>query len=207
MSDAHRIAALERENAMLATDLDLMTEKFKQAVRAEQTAKNRLNGQRAHEPRAADIQNVIDHWRLICDHPRAKAPAGSDRWDAVRKMLLAEFSTADLKQACNGAARVPYVVNSRRSGTGARKQRYDDLTLICRDVRKVEQFMDLALDEDGELVPPAPNEPVVGARLLDEAIDEAAKYRRTAELLKEMVQMQDSYILRLEAELGLAVAA
>src|SRR2546423_13058755 len=68
---ARRIAALERENAMLATDNDLMTEKAKQAFRAEQAAKNKVNGQLRSDPQVAEVRAVVEHWRAGCGHPKA----------------------------------------------------------------------------------------------------------------------------------------
>jgi hypothetical protein len=175
-----RIRVLERDLALMATDYDVLNEKAKQAFRAEQAAKNKVNVTAATDERSNEIRGLCDHWRLVCNHERSKTPPGSDRWNAVRKMLE-HFSIFEVKQAINGAARFPYVVDARRREQGSKKQRFDDLTLICRDVRQVERFMELALDEDGEPVDVQPHEPVVNTRLLDEAIEEAAEWRRKAE--------------------------
>jgi hypothetical protein len=206
---AKRVLTLERENAMLATDLDLVQEKAKQAFRAEQAAKNKLNNSRRDDPNAAVIRDIADHWRVMCNHPKVvvEPTADDDRWEKVRRRLE-HFSVSELKQAINGAARFPYVVQGQgRAETGTRKQRHDDLELICRSPRNVEKFMALAVDEDGEPLEVRLREPVVAARYFDEAIQEAAVLRRAADVLRDMVAMQDAYIARLEAEVGAGVLA
>ena len=89
----------------------------------------------------ADEREVFDHWRRVCGHQRAKL-------DAKRRKLLRErlrdYSAEDLKAAVDGCSRSPH-----HQGQNDRNTRYDDLELILRDAKHVEQFMILAGNGNG----------------------------------------------------------
>lgn len=86
----------------------------------------------ARETRKAQTRRIFAYWQQRCDHPRAKLTA--DRMSKVLARLRDGYTQADIFTAIDGAAEHAFV----NSDTG---QRYDDLSLICRDGAKLEGFI------------------------------------------------------------------
>lgn len=80
------------------------------------------------------VAELFDHWRTVCQHPQAKPTA--ERLRAIRARLADGYTPGQIRQAIDGAARAPFV--------DQRGKRHDDLTLICRNGSKLEDFMDRA---------------------------------------------------------------
>lgn len=94
------------------------------------------------QPARSDEHEVFDYWRERLGHPDAKFTDG--RRGKIRGRLREGFTVAQLRRAIDGCAASPF-----HRGENDRHTAYDDLTLICRDGAKVEQFMALPLDRFG----------------------------------------------------------
>lgn len=90
-----------------------------------------------------DVGVVFAYWKEIHGHPKA-------RLDDKRKRLLAhalkEYPPEDLKRAIDGCKLSPHHQGKNDKGTV-----YDDIELICRDSKHIEQF--IAYTENGIVQP------------------------------------------------------
>ncbi len=80
------------------------------------------------------VQEVFAHWQQTFNHPRAKLDVKRKKF--IRGRLKDGFSVNDLKLAITGCRASPF-----HMGVNDRNTVYDDLDLICRDAKHVEQFM------------------------------------------------------------------
>lgn len=82
-----------------------------------------------------DEFQVFEHWRTM-RRPRAKATP-------ERKRLIAKalkvYTVADLQRAIDGVGRSPH-----HMGQNDRNTVYDDIELVLRDAKHIENFMALA---------------------------------------------------------------
>lgn len=141
-----RVAHLERENALLATDLDLLQVKYRKALRSEQFALNKLNAAQAIDPSNAEIKDLLEYWhKAVGRDGRTKLPLDGDRAKRVR-WALKHFDASEIREAIDGLALFPYVWGDpkRRMRHGVRSQRSDDLTACLYSERTVERFRALA---------------------------------------------------------------
>lgn len=90
---------------------------------------------------AQAFDQVFSYWAKRMGHPQAKP---GPRRNKVLARLREGYSVAQLKRAIAGCAASPH-----HMGKNDRKQRYDDLTLICRDGAKVEWFIGIANEHVG----------------------------------------------------------
>lgn len=77
---------------------------------------------------------VFEHWKTSLNHPRSILDAKRRR--LINERLKEGFSVEDLKLAIDGCKQSPF-----HQGENDRRQVYDDISLICRDASKVEQFI------------------------------------------------------------------
>lgn len=82
----------------------------------------------------AVVAELFAHWQTVCQHPQAKPTP--ERLRAIRARLRDGYTAAQVRQAIDGAARHPFI--------DQRGKRHDDLTLICRNGSKLEDFADRA---------------------------------------------------------------
>ena len=80
------------------------------------------------------IYEVFDHWVKVMEKP--KALLGKDRKKAIEARLNEGYSVEDLKKAIDGCRSSAF-----HMGENERSTVYNDLELICRNGRKVEQFI------------------------------------------------------------------
>jgi len=90
------------------------------------------------------IQHVFEHWRVRMGKPRARLD--QKRRSKIRQRLCDGYSVQDLIDAIEGCAISPFHngaeqrhQNERYSATAV----YDDIELICRDAKHVDQFISL----------------------------------------------------------------
>ena len=83
-----------------------------------------------------DEFQVFEHWRVTLNHPKAKPTA--ERKRLIAKQLKV-YPREDLQRAIDGCSKSPH-----HMGQNDRNMRYDDLELILRDAKHIEQFMGLA---------------------------------------------------------------
>ncbi len=81
------------------------------------------------------VREVFEYWRETMNHPQAKLTPERER--AVSARLRDGYTVEQIKQAIDGCGRSPF-----HRGENDRQQRYDDLTLICRNGAKLESFIE-----------------------------------------------------------------
>lgn len=91
--------------------------------------------------RSADIIQIFNYWQQILNHPRAKMD--SKRKRKIIDRLNDGYTVTDLLQAIDGCARSAYHQGDNQSGAV-----YDDIELICRDGKHVDQFLKLSQQPD-----------------------------------------------------------
>lgn len=96
-----------------------------------------------HNGRSDDpvVKELFCLWQEQCGHPKARFTL--ERRKALRARLKQGYTPQQLEDAIRGAAKAAYVDDNGK--------RHDDLTLICRNGAKVEDFI-----RRFEAVPPAP---------------------------------------------------
>lgn len=82
-----------------------------------------------------DISAVFEHWAQTFRKSK-RTVFDEKRKSLVKARLRDGFSIEDLKRAIDGCAQTPF-----NTGQNDRGERYDDLTLICRDAAHVERFI------------------------------------------------------------------
>lgn len=114
------------------------------------TEQNRNRREQNTMSPSGDVVVVFEYWKEIHGHPKA-------RLDEKRKRLvihaLKEYPVEDLKKAIDGCKLSPHHQGKNDKGIV-----YDDIELICRDSKHVEQFMGYA--ENGLARPPDPYEEI-----------------------------------------------
>lgn len=121
-------------------DLDRSAQK---ARRAETGMRNQLAQHRRTEPQAAVVQDILDYWHPLM--PTAQIPLDGKRAERVRWALKSLRPdpldvVAQIKEAIDGCARLPYVWGKGRMPFGTSKQRQADLVLILRDEVTIARF-------------------------------------------------------------------
>jgi hypothetical protein len=86
---------------------------------------------------------LFAYWQVKTDHRSAKP--SPERIRAVVSRLRDGYSESEIRKAIDGAAAAPYV--NQESG-----HRYDDLTLICRNGSKLEDFIARGVAATGAVV-------------------------------------------------------
>lgn len=100
------------------------------------------------EPEADGVaEGLVEHWRQACGHPGASSKG---RVEKVRARLREKFTPDQIREAIDWVAKHSYVTAAGRAKTGTRAERFDDLELICRNPIKLERFIELAQDDDGD---------------------------------------------------------
>lgn len=100
----------------------------------DQRQRQRRDREETEKSRGEQINVVFDHWIAVMNKPRARLTKERKAKVIAR---LKDYSIDDLKQAIDGCARSPHHMGQNDTGTI-----YDDLELICRDGKHVEQFRD-----------------------------------------------------------------
>lgn len=83
---------------------------------------------------SSDVDVIFAYWQAALNHPNAKMT--TERQTAIRARLREGYSVQQLIQAIDGCKNSPH-----HQGENDRGIIYDDLTLICRNGSKVEQFI------------------------------------------------------------------
>jgi hypothetical protein len=85
---------------------------------------------------------VFEKWKVVMNHPSARL--SKERLSKIEARLVDGFSVDDLTLAVAGCRASPYHQGQNDSGAV-----YDDIELICRDVKHVEQFIARAQNGNG----------------------------------------------------------
>lgn len=76
-------------------------------------------------------RELFEHWQTVCGHPQAKPTP--ERLKAIRSRLRDGYTAEQVRAAIDGAAVGAFVDDKGK--------RHDDLTLICRNGSKLEDFI------------------------------------------------------------------
>ena len=98
---------------------------------------------KAAEARAQAAMRVFAYWQQRCSHSTAKYT--TERARAILSRLKDGYTEAEIRKAIDGASVAAYV--SEETG-----QKYDDLTLICRNGSKLESFIARGVTATGAIV-------------------------------------------------------
>ena len=80
------------------------------------------------------VSNVFEHWKNIMQHPRARLDEKRDK--LIRDRLRDGYTEQDVKDAIDGCA-----LSDFHMGQNDHRQKYNDITLICRDALHVDKFI------------------------------------------------------------------
>ena len=94
------------------------------------------------DARRRSLVNLFAYWRERCDHPQAKLTP--ERATCIGARLRDGYTEAEIRKAIEGAAVAAYV--DKDSG-----KKFDDLTLICRNGSKLEDFISRGVKVFGEI--------------------------------------------------------
>lgn len=94
-------------------------------------------------PGSSAVRELFEYWQLRTGHERAKLDAKRAR--KIRDRLKDGYTVDEIRQAINGVAKFPFVVDGGRSSTGRSNQRFDDIELVCRNGPNLERFGQLGV--------------------------------------------------------------
>lgn len=104
-----------------------------------QALKRELAAAREEEPEADAIRDLLDAWKRLTGHPRAKTPLAGERAKFVRQALK-HHEPDELLEALNGLALYPYATGKGRQASGTPKQRYDDVEYALKNEKVIDQM-------------------------------------------------------------------
>lgn len=110
----------------------------REAMRA-MAAERRLSEMREDDPDSEQIRSILELWRELTGHKRAKIPASGKRWAAVKRALK-DHTEGEVIEAIEGLALFPYVGAHGRKPDGVEKERYDDVEHALRDEITIQRF-------------------------------------------------------------------
>lgn len=91
----------------------------------------------ANPTATASCREVFAHWQAVMGKPRAHLDA--KRQKAIQARLKDGYSVDRLKTAIDGCA-----ASAWHQGANDRNRPYNDIELICRDAKRVDQFIEMA---------------------------------------------------------------
>lgn len=104
-------------------------------------------------------ERVFQCWKEAMEHPKARLDA--KRKDVISRRLTDGYSVDDLCIAIRGCGESDF-----HMGKNDRNTKYNDITLICRDAKHVDQFIEIAQGANGfQLRPSGMNSAQVEAML------------------------------------------
>lgn len=92
--------------------------------------------QQQDDPVRKDVERLFDLWRVHCNH--SKSALDTERFKRL-SWGLREYGDAGCARAIIGYGAFPYVTDAGRAATGTSKQRHDDIELIFRNAKQLEQ--------------------------------------------------------------------
>jgi hypothetical protein len=131
ISDNMAIMAAEREGLQL---------QLRRAGRVEAQLRKEIDQIKEDDPKAADIREIVDHWKKKLGHPKIKFSIHDGRADIVRKALK-HRDKEELIKAIDGLALLPYVGPQGRTANPNGATRHDRLGLVFKDVETIDRFM------------------------------------------------------------------
>lgn len=102
------------------------------------------------------IDEIFAYWQKVMDHPTAKLISSRSR--AIAARLNEGYTVDEIKLAIDGCRS-----SSFHMGDNLHRTVYDDLTLICRDGAKLEQFIGRRRSLPRNSQPARTSEPLIPA--------------------------------------------
>lgn len=94
------------------------------------------------EARKATAIELFVYWQAQCDHMQAKPTP--ERMTAIQARLRDGYTAAEIRKAIDGAKHAAFVADGGK--------RFDDITLICRNGSKLEDFIARGVRAGGPIV-------------------------------------------------------
>lgn len=123
----------------------------KRLLRKTKALQTELTKQRGKDADAHGDREFFDLWVRECKKHPTMTVFDEDRQKVVRRardLYDSEEGDALCRAAIVGVGKFPYNVDGKRSPTGKRGERYDDLELILRNAANIEKFARLATQEE-----------------------------------------------------------
>lgn len=109
--------------------------------------KGELTKLRKADPDAEMVMGLLEYWKRVCknDHPRVKIPVDGVRWEKTKARLAEGRTPEQLREVIDACAAMPFMgeYGERFCCAGKGRKRKDELTLIFRDERHVEDLLEL----------------------------------------------------------------
>jgi hypothetical protein len=135
----------------IPTDVACLVDELVDLRRKLAAVRAQLTKLRTVDPDAETIMGLMEYWRERCRHPRARLPVDGARWEKT-KARLADFEVGELREAIDACAAYPFMgrFGVRYCEPGPDRKRRDELTLIFRDERHVEELVGLGRERARE---------------------------------------------------------
>lgn len=133
------LAALQAELNEAHQEIAGLQQQLRRAGSAEMALRRELNRVREDEPQAQEVRAVLDHWKRRLGHPKAKCPLTGKRAKVVR-LALRSHSLAEVLEAVDGLALVPFVGARGRKQQGEPHERHDDVEHCLGDEQRIMRF-------------------------------------------------------------------
>lgn len=151
MSEAPKLRVIDGNGeidegaSVLPGDYALLVDLNAKHLRTIAALKGEITKLRRVDPQAETITEILDYWRTRTRHPKACIPLDGSR-AKVTKARLADFTPDELKRAIDAAAERPWMggFGERFCEAGPGRKRRDELELLFRDERHVEDLLALA---------------------------------------------------------------
>ncbi len=118
--------------------------------------KSMLAEKRDSHPKREEVLHLFGRWNQLCRQNRCRECNG-ERFDKPAARLQAGTPAQEIEWAIQGYAARPYITGpGKRSAEGNRNQRFDELDLICRDEKHVEEgialYLEAGMEEDQKML-------------------------------------------------------
>ena len=150
MSAARHLRAIDGNGELIEdvtpvqTDVALLTEELLDLRRKLSAVKAQNTRLAKASPNAEQVSGVLDYWhaRVKNGNPQVKVPVDGARWKATAGMLRHGYTDEQLKACVDVVAARPFMQYDRRyAAPGPGRVRRDDVTLMFRDERHVEELL------------------------------------------------------------------
>ncbi len=136
---------IDDDAVVLPGDYALLIEQNAKHLRTIAALRGEITKLRKVDPLAETIMEIMEYWRERTGRPRAKIPLDGSR-ARVTKARLADFTPDQLKATIDAVAAWPFQgkFGVRFCCDGPDRKRKDELELIFRDERHIEDLLKLA---------------------------------------------------------------
>lgn len=134
-----KYASLLAENEALTEEISGLLDTTRRQGREVVALKRELNRATESDPKSQDVRGVLDAWKRLCGHPRAKCPTDGKAWKVTLRAMR-HHSRQEVMEAIEGLALMPYVGAHGRQAAGKPSDRYDDVEHALKDETTIRRF-------------------------------------------------------------------